>query len=266
MDAVGQRGVAPNDLEARRRDPLTLCSIGLSRKVFSALTIYGKPRREIPCDCERSNEPSLLETQSTLQSSFESFGMRNEWLKDAGSSRRSSPANGWWPRPGSDSGVDPRGVPARPSASRPLDAELARVTQLAVEDNDRPRCAERSALGVGEFQGVPGQPLRRAGGVSPRSFLGEPGASALGVSFWRAGGVSPRSLMASRGRQPSESLASRGRQPSESPGEPGASALGVCWRAGGVSPRSLRGLTPPARPYVAILSGTVLDPIEPVTA
>jgi hypothetical protein len=82
VDAVTAAGASRADLEARRKDPLTLCSIGLARKAHYTLMMFGKPRREIPCDCERSNEPSLLQTL-TMQSSFEGFGMRNEWLKDA---------------------------------------------------------------------------------------------------------------------------------------------------------------------------------------
>ena len=50
VDAVAGAGASREDQEARRKDPLTLCNIGLSRKAFSATAMFGKPRRDIPCD------------------------------------------------------------------------------------------------------------------------------------------------------------------------------------------------------------------------
>ena len=82
VDAVAAAAAGREELEARRKDPITLCSIGLARKAHAALAMFGKPRRDTPCDCERSSSPSMLQAL-TLQSSFESFGMHSEWLQAA---------------------------------------------------------------------------------------------------------------------------------------------------------------------------------------
>lgn len=69
-DAVVDATAGSKQLAARRADPITLCSVGLSmgytqgagRSRGYALTVFGKPLRETPCDCERSNEATLLQT------------------------------------------------------------------------------------------------------------------------------------------------------------------------------------------------------------
>ena len=71
LDAVVTATAGETELESRSADPVTHCSIGLARGYTQrnngsgsayALTVFGKPKRETPCDCERSNEPSLLQT------------------------------------------------------------------------------------------------------------------------------------------------------------------------------------------------------------
>ena len=73
-DAVTLATAGKNDGEARRRDPVEKCAIGLAFTSSSggggnrgndaayAVMVFGKPKREVACDCERSNEPSLLQS------------------------------------------------------------------------------------------------------------------------------------------------------------------------------------------------------------
>ncbi|HWA99101.1 MAG TPA: hypothetical protein VG713_11440, partial [Pirellulales bacterium] len=50
-----------------------------------ALSVFGKPKRETPCDCERSNEPSLLQTVFLRNDTemFELIDRSKGWLKSA---------------------------------------------------------------------------------------------------------------------------------------------------------------------------------------
>ena len=46
-----------------------------------ALSVFGKPRRETTCDCERSNEPSLLQTVF-LRNDQDMFKLVDRKVKD----------------------------------------------------------------------------------------------------------------------------------------------------------------------------------------
>jgi hypothetical protein len=90
-DAVVSATAGPQQLQARQADPATLCAIGAFRgyslnsngsKTGYALSVFGKPRRETTCDCERSNEPTLLQT-IFLRNDDEMLGIierRDGWL------------------------------------------------------------------------------------------------------------------------------------------------------------------------------------------
>lgn len=88
LDAVVAATAGVKEAEERAADPVTACNIGLGRGYSArnnsasyALTVFGKPKRETPCDCERSNEPSLLQTVY-LRNDGEMFNLitrRNGW-------------------------------------------------------------------------------------------------------------------------------------------------------------------------------------------
>ncbi|HEX3654164.1 MAG TPA: DUF1549 domain-containing protein [Pirellulales bacterium] len=70
-DAVLYATAGNEELARLNQDPIGLRSIGVSpgytqpaarSKVGYALSVFGKPRRETTCDCERSNDPTLLQT------------------------------------------------------------------------------------------------------------------------------------------------------------------------------------------------------------
>lgn len=94
VDAVQSAGASRDNLDARRRRPLDLCAIGSAasrtNNIFGVLNEFGKPKQLTPCDCERSSEPTLLQT-IFLQSSFGRFGMKNEWLKSSGDALKAFP-------------------------------------------------------------------------------------------------------------------------------------------------------------------------------
>ncbi|MGC3969422.1 MAG: DUF1553 domain-containing protein [Pirellulales bacterium] len=88
-DAVVTSTSGPSELARRAQDPVTNCSIGMSLSYTNrnninnyALTVFGKPKRETPCDCERSNEPSLLQTVYLRndQEMFKLIERSNGWL------------------------------------------------------------------------------------------------------------------------------------------------------------------------------------------
>lgn len=91
-DAVVTATAGESELAKRADEPATVCAIGMSRGYTQrnngnnyALTVFGKPKRETPCDCERSNEPSLLQTVY-LRNDKEMFSFisrSNGWLQDA---------------------------------------------------------------------------------------------------------------------------------------------------------------------------------------
>ncbi len=69
LDAVTGATAGKSELDKRAATPVELCSVGLGKGYTQrntgagyALNVFGKPKRETPCDCERSNEPSLLQT------------------------------------------------------------------------------------------------------------------------------------------------------------------------------------------------------------
>ncbi len=70
-DAVISATGGQAQLQERDKDPVGSRAIGVLRgytqgngrnRTGYALTVFGKPMRETPCDCERSNEPTLLQT------------------------------------------------------------------------------------------------------------------------------------------------------------------------------------------------------------
>ncbi|MBS0210519.1 MAG: DUF1549 domain-containing protein [Planctomycetes bacterium] len=88
-DAVTSATAGGDELKARAANPAEKCAIGNTRGYTRrggggqyALTVFGKPMRETPCDCERSNEPSLLQTVF-LRNDKEMFSMierQQGWL------------------------------------------------------------------------------------------------------------------------------------------------------------------------------------------
>jgi len=89
-DAVVAATAGQAEFEARRAEPVENCAIGVGKGFTNrnnynqyALTVFGKPKRETPCDCERSNEPSLLQTVY-LRNDQEMFSLierKGGWLK-----------------------------------------------------------------------------------------------------------------------------------------------------------------------------------------
>jgi hypothetical protein len=92
FDAVVSATAGKAEFAERVADPVDICSIGVGKGYTNrnnsnlyALGVFGKPKRETPCDCERSNEPSLLQTVY-LRNDQEMFKMitRNKgWLSEA---------------------------------------------------------------------------------------------------------------------------------------------------------------------------------------
>jgi hypothetical protein len=92
FDAVVSATAGKEEFAQRVADPVDICSIGVGKGYTNrnnsnlyALAVFGKPKRETPCDCERSNEPSLLQTVY-LRNDQEMFRMitRNKgWLEEA---------------------------------------------------------------------------------------------------------------------------------------------------------------------------------------
>jgi hypothetical protein len=91
-DAVVSATAGQAELAKRRDDPVEACAIGVglgytqrqNNKTSYALSVFGKPKRETPCDCERSNEPSLLQTVF-LRNDQETFNLitrRNGWFHE----------------------------------------------------------------------------------------------------------------------------------------------------------------------------------------
>ncbi len=75
FDAIVSATAGSEQLDRRAANPADECSIGLvpgytgqnlvrigAKRIGYALSVFGKPMRETPCDCERSNEPTLLQT------------------------------------------------------------------------------------------------------------------------------------------------------------------------------------------------------------
>jgi hypothetical protein len=91
-DAVVSATAGKTEFAERAADPVDVCMIGVGKGYTNrnnsnlyALGVFGKPKRETPCDCERSNEPSLLQTVY-LRNDQEMFKMitRNKgWLSEA---------------------------------------------------------------------------------------------------------------------------------------------------------------------------------------
>lgn len=91
-DAVGTATAGSAEFTKRRDEPVETCAIGVGRGYTGrnnynqyALSVFGKPKRATPCDCERSNEPSLLQTVY-LRNDREMFDLitrRNGWLDTA---------------------------------------------------------------------------------------------------------------------------------------------------------------------------------------
>lgn len=88
LDAVVGATAGVREAEERAEAPVERCNIGLGKGYTArnnsaayALSVFGKPKRETPCDCERSNEPSLLQTVY-LRNDSEMFNLitrRNGW-------------------------------------------------------------------------------------------------------------------------------------------------------------------------------------------
>jgi len=98
-DAIVAATAGDAELATRAGDPIVNCAVGLGlgytvrnnmgggrgRNANYALSVFGKPKRETPCDCERSNEPSLLQTVF-LRNDQEMFSLitrKNGWLDGA---------------------------------------------------------------------------------------------------------------------------------------------------------------------------------------
>lgn len=91
-DAVAAATAGQKELDDRRNEPVEKCAIGVGRGYTGrnnannyVLSVFGKPKRETPCDCERSNEPSLLQTVF-LRNDQELFNLitrRNGWFHES---------------------------------------------------------------------------------------------------------------------------------------------------------------------------------------
>lgn len=90
-DAVITATAGGAELTKRADDPVANCAIGLSKGYTVrgaggtyALNVFGKPKRETPCDCERSNEPSLLQTVYLRNDGelFRTLERSNGWLAE----------------------------------------------------------------------------------------------------------------------------------------------------------------------------------------
>lgn len=94
-DAAVDATAGPDELARRAKDPIMTCAIGMNTAYTNrnnadsyALSVFGKPKRETPCDCERSNEPSLLQTVF-LRNDQEMFRMierKGGWLAEVSTS------------------------------------------------------------------------------------------------------------------------------------------------------------------------------------
>jgi hypothetical protein len=91
-DAVVSATAGKAEFASRVADPVDVCTIGVGKGYTNrnnsnlyALTVFGKPKRETPCDCERSNEPSLLQTVFLRndQEMFKLITRNNGWLSEA---------------------------------------------------------------------------------------------------------------------------------------------------------------------------------------
>jgi hypothetical protein len=91
-DAAVDATAGPDELARRAKDPIANCSIGMNAAYTNrnnsdsyALSVFGKPKRETPCDCERSNEPSLLQTVFLRndQEMFKMIERKGGWLAEA---------------------------------------------------------------------------------------------------------------------------------------------------------------------------------------
>src|SRR5262249_40892141 len=88
-DAIVSATAGQTETAERRNEPVDKCAIGVGRGYTArnnangyVLSVFGKPKRETPCDCERSNEPSLLQTVF-LRNDQEMFNLitrRNGWF------------------------------------------------------------------------------------------------------------------------------------------------------------------------------------------
>ncbi|MCE9604393.1 MAG: DUF1549 and DUF1553 domain-containing protein [Planctomycetia bacterium] len=150
-DAVVSATAGDAELSERSGDPITTCAIGLGlgyttrnngggkgRSANYALSVFGKPKRETPCDCERSNEPSLLQTVF-LRNDQEMFSLitrRNGWLDLAvGSSTKPMVAEA------AGSASEPMKKIGRELAT--LRAEQERLAGLLKETGDKKPTAEK---------------------------------------------------------------------------------------------------------------------------
>lgn len=100
-DAVVAATAGSDELAERAGNPIEKCAIGLSRGYSQrksnnlyVLAVFGKPKRDTPCDCERSNVPSLLQTVFLRndQEMTALLGRRSGWISEV--SRQPSAAEG----------------------------------------------------------------------------------------------------------------------------------------------------------------------------
>lgn len=122
-DAVIAATAGNKELAQRAEDPVSTCSIGLSKGYTVrgtggsyALNVFGKPKRETPCDCERSNEPSLLQTVYLRNDGemFRTIERNNGFIAESGKSLL-------------------KGGNVAKDATRKLEALAARVKELEVQ-------------------------------------------------------------------------------------------------------------------------------------
>ncbi|MBA4019909.1 MAG: hypothetical protein C0483_22305 [Pirellula sp.] len=90
-DAAVDATAGPDELARRAKDPVMTCAVGMNTDYTNrnspntyALSVFGKPKRETPCDCERSNEPSLLQTVFLRndQEMFKMIERKGGWLDE----------------------------------------------------------------------------------------------------------------------------------------------------------------------------------------
>ncbi len=97
VDAIAYAAAADDSRAAWEKDPIRTRAIGLSSNLSGfkdsnyAVTLFGKPTRLINCDCERSSEPTLLQTVYLRndQEVHKQLSIKNGWMLQVAKSKES---------------------------------------------------------------------------------------------------------------------------------------------------------------------------------
>ena len=98
-DALVCATASDTALKALHADPAATRAIGVASGLAAkaadayAVTLFGKPPRAINCDCERSNEPSLLQTVYLRndQEVQKLLDRKDGWLRQVAASKKHDP-------------------------------------------------------------------------------------------------------------------------------------------------------------------------------